>query len=94
MLILAPISSIAALLFASYLVYRIMKAPPGSESMVRIQKAIQEGANSYIKRQYTVIAIFFAVVFLLLLLLSKRGYLPIFVPFAFLTGGFFSGLAD
>ncbi|MGB2705603.1 MAG: sodium-translocating pyrophosphatase [Candidatus Omnitrophota bacterium] len=92
MLILAPISSIIALLFASYLVYRIMKAPPGDESMVKIQRAIQEGASTYIKRQYTVIAVFFALIFILLFFLSKRGYLPIFVPFAFLTGGFFSGL--
>ena len=93
MLILAPICSIVALLFASYLVYKIMKTPPGDEGMVKIQKAIQEGSDSYIKRQYTVIAIFFAFVFALLFMLSRQGYLPIFVPFAFLTGGFFSGLA-
>ncbi len=92
MLILAPISSIIALSFAGYLVYRIMQASPGDESMVKIQKAIQEGASSYIKRQYTVIAAFFAIVFALLFFLSRKGYLPIFVPFAFLTGGFFSGL--
>ena len=93
MLILAPISSVIALLFASFLVYKIMKTPPGDEVMVKIQHAIQEGATSYIKRQYTVISVFFALMFVLLFFLSKRGYLPIFVPFAFLTGGFFSGLA-
>jgi len=93
MLILAPIGSIIALLFATFLVFRIMRASPGDENMVTIQKAIQAGASSYIKRQYSVICIFFAVVFVLLLMLAKKGYLPIFVPFAFLTGGFFSGLA-
>ena len=93
MLILAPISSIIALLFAGYLVYRIMQSSPGDRDMVKIQRAIQEGASSYIKRQYSVIAIFFAFMFVLLFLLSKKGYLPIFVPFAFLTGGFFSALA-
>ncbi|OGW75082.1 MAG: sodium-translocating pyrophosphatase [Omnitrophica bacterium RBG_13_46_9] len=93
MLILAPISSIIALLFASYLAYKIIKTSPGDECMIRIQNAIQEGAASYIKRQYTTVAIFFAVVFILLFMLSKKGYLPIFVPFAFLTGGFFSGLS-
>ncbi|UCD55069.1 MAG: sodium-translocating pyrophosphatase [Candidatus Omnitrophota bacterium] len=93
MLIIAPISSIIALLFASYLVYKIMKTSPGDEGMVKIQKAIQEGASSYIKRQYSVIAFFFAIVFIILFILSKQGYLPIFVPFAFLTGGFFSGLS-
>ncbi len=93
MLVLAPISSVIALLFAGYLVYKIMKTSPGDESMQKIQKAIQEGASSYIKKQYSVVAIFFAIVFVLLFILSKRGYLPIFVPFAFLSGGFFSGLA-
>ncbi len=93
MLILAPISSIIALLFASYLVYKIMKESPGDERMVKIQKAIQAGASSYMKRQYTVIAIFFGLIFILLFFLSKKGYLPIFVPFAFITGGFFSGLS-
>jgi len=93
MLILAPISSIIALLFASYLVYRIIKESPGDERMIKIQKAIQAGASSYMKRQYTVITIFFGLIFVLLFFLSKKGYLPIFVPFAFLTGGFFSGLS-
>ena len=93
MLILAPISSVIALLFASFLVFKIMSAPAGDESMIKIQKAIQEGADSYIKRQYTVISIFFAAIFVLLFFLSVKKYLPIFVPFAFLTGGFFSGLA-
>lgn len=93
MLILAPICSVIALLYAGYLIYRIMKTSPGDEAMVHIQKAIQEGAATYIKRQYAVISIFFAIVFTILLILSQRGYLPIFVPFAFLTGGFFSGLA-
>ncbi len=93
MLLLAPIGSVIALLFAGYLVYKIMKESPGDESMQGIQRAIQEGASSYIRRQYKVIAIFFAVLFVLLFILSQRGYLPIFVPFAFLTGGFFSGLA-
>jgi len=93
MLILAPIGSIVALLFAGFLIYRIMKTDPGDEEVVAIQRAIQEGASSYIRRQYSVIAIFFAIVFILLFILSKQGYLPIFVPFAFLTGGFFSGLS-
>lgn len=61
--------------------------------MIEIQNAIQEGAEAYIKRQYGVVGIFFAIVFVILLLLAQKKYLPIFVPFAFLTGGFFSGLA-
>ena len=93
MLILAPISSIIALLFAGFLIYKIMKSSPGDAGMVRVQRAIQEGASTYIKRQYLVIAIFFAAVIALLSLLVKKGYLPVFVPIAFFTGGFFSALS-
>jgi len=93
MLILAPIGSIIALIFAAYLFFKILKEPRGDQKMIEIQNAIQEGAYAYIKRQYTVIVAFFALVFLILFFLVKRGYLPIFVPFAFLSGGFFSGLA-
>ncbi len=90
---LAPAGSIFALLFATYLTIRILRQPAGSPAMIKIQNAIAEGANAYIKRQYGVIIIFFAFMFLLLMVLVSRGYLPIFVPFAFLTGGFFSGLS-
>ena len=90
---LAPTASILALAFSGYLVYRILKEPRGTDRMIEIQNAIQEGAQAYIKRQYGVVIIFFAIVFSILFLLVRKGYLPIFVPFAFLTGGFFSGLA-
>jgi len=90
---LAPVASVLALLFSGYLVYRILREPRGTQGMIEIQDAIQEGSRAYIKRQYGVVAIFFLIVFLILLWLAKSKYLPIFVPFAFLTGGFFSGLA-
>jgi len=90
---LAPVGSIVALLFATYLVIKILKEPAGSPQMISIQNAISEGAQAYIKRQYGVLIIFFALMFILLMVLVSAGYLPIFVPFAFLTGGFFSGLS-
>ena len=90
---LAPVCSICALLFAAYLVINILKEPRGTKDMIDIQNAIQEGAQAYIKRQYGVVMIFFAVVFIILLWMARSGYLPIFVPIAFLTGGFFSALA-
>ena len=90
---LAPVSSVLAILFAAYLTYKILKEPRGTKEMIEIQDAIGEGAQAYIKRQYGVVGIFFAVVFAILLWMSRSNYLPIFVPFAFLTGGFFSGLA-
>lgn len=90
---LAPTASIMALVFSGYLVYRILKEPRGSKQMIEIQNAIQEGARTYIKRQYITIIIFFGIVFAILIWMACNDYLPVFVPFAFLTGGFFSGLA-
>ncbi len=90
---MAPAASVLALLFSCYLVFRILKEPRGSREMIEIQQAIQEGSRAYIKRQYGVVIIFFLIVFFILLWLARTGYLPLFVPFAFLTGGFFSGMA-
>ena len=61
--------------------------------MREIANAVKVGAKAYIKRQYLGVSLFFGVVFLILLALSLNDYLPVFVPFAFLTGGFFSALA-
>ncbi|AEE96015.1 V-type H(+)-translocating pyrophosphatase [Mahella australiensis 50-1 BON] len=93
LLLLAPIGSVLALLFAAYMAYTVMKHSEGTEDMQRIARAVREGANAYLKRQYTGVAIFFAVMFVVLLILALNGFLTIFVPFAFLTGGFFSGLS-
>ncbi|MFH1753148.1 MAG: sodium-translocating pyrophosphatase [Candidatus Omnitrophota bacterium] len=91
---LAPISSVVALLFAAYLVFfRIMKQPRGTQEMMEIQDAIEEGANAYIKRQYGILFIFFVIMVCILSALVMKGYLPFFVPIAFVTGGFFSALA-
>ena len=91
--ILAPIGSIVALLFAVYLAVKVTRAPEGNDLMKKISLAVRKGANAYLKRQYTGVIIFFAVMFVILLVLALLGYLTIFVPFAFLTGGFFSGLS-
>jgi len=93
LLILAPLFSVAALLYAWYLAKRVMSESEGSDEMVHIAKAIRAGANAYLKRQYTGVALFFAVMFTILLILSVMDYISIFVPFSFLIGGFFSGLA-
>ncbi|MDR1558682.1 MAG: sodium-translocating pyrophosphatase [Clostridiales bacterium] len=93
MLILAPIGSIIALAFAGYLISSVMKQSEGTEQMSKISLAVRKGASAYLKRQYTGVGIFFGVMFVLLLIMALAGYLEIFVPFAFLTGGFFSGLS-
>ncbi|MBU1125188.1 MAG: sodium-translocating pyrophosphatase, partial [Candidatus Omnitrophica bacterium] len=93
LLLLAPLGSIAALLFAWYLASSILKKDEGNERMKEIAQAVRIGAQAYLKRQYIGVALFFAVVFVILLVLVFKKYLVIFVPFAFLTGGLFSGLS-
>ncbi|MFH1359791.1 MAG: sodium-translocating pyrophosphatase [Candidatus Omnitrophota bacterium] len=93
LLILAPVCSLVALAFAVYLVFSILKKEEGTDRMKEIANAVKEGAGAYLKRQYMGVSIFFAIVFVILLLLSRQGYLVVFVPFAFLTGGLLSGLS-
>ncbi len=92
MLFLAPLCSLVAIVFAIFLIWKIMRYDEGTAEMKEIATWVREGAYAYIKRQYLIVGIFFAVVFSVLFLLYLRGYLIIFVPFAFLTGGLFSGL--
>jgi K(+)-stimulated pyrophosphate-energized sodium pump len=61
--------------------------------MRKISAAVRRGANAYLKRQYTGVSLFFAVMFVVLGILAFTGFLTPFVPFAFITGGFFSGLS-
>ncbi|MFA5355999.1 MAG: sodium-translocating pyrophosphatase [Candidatus Omnitrophota bacterium] len=90
---LAPVGSIIALLFAWYLAASIMKKGEGNDKMREIAQAVRVGSRAYLKRQYLGVSIFFLVVFCVLMVLAINKYLVIFVPFAFLTGGLFSGLA-
>ena len=91
--ILATVVAVVALLFAFFLSRRVMKADQGTDLMKKIAGAVRKGANAYLKRQYTGVAIFFAVMFVILLILAIAGFLTPFVPVAFLTGGFFSALS-
>ena len=91
--LIVPVLSVAALLVSLVLTLKIMKTDEGTDRMKEIASAVREGASAYLNRQYRAVGVFFAVVFLILLFLSYRGYFVMFVPFAFLTGGFFSGLS-
>lgn len=91
--LLAPASAVMALLFSGLLAIKVIKEPQGNEVMRKISSAIKEGANTYLKVQYRGVGIFFAVMFVVLGLLAWRGFLTPFVPFAFVSGGFFSGLS-
>ncbi|MHB1484449.1 MAG: sodium-translocating pyrophosphatase [Saccharofermentanales bacterium] len=91
--LLAPLGSITALIFAAYLAWKVLKYPQGNELMISISQKIRKGANAYLKRQYTGVALFFGAMFVILMIMALNGFLTIFVPFAFITGGFFSGLS-
>ena len=83
--------SFLALSFCGFLVRWILRQSEGTEEMQTIARYIFEGARGYLKQQYKVVGLFFAVVFCILLAMALKGFLVMFVPFAFLTGGLFSG---
>ena len=95
--IFAPIAvlccAIIALIFAFGNFFAVKKKPEGTEEMAKISAKIRAGAMAYLKRQYKTVGIFFAVMFVILVILASTGFLTPYVPFAFLTGGFFSGLS-
>ncbi len=89
---LVPLCALSALGFALYLAVNIMKKDEGTDKMKEIANAVKEGAQAYLSRQYKIVALVFGGVFTILFVLALQGYLTLFVPFAFLSGGFFSGL--
>ena len=89
---LAPISAIVALLFAKYFYNKMMSAPEGTDKMIEIAGHVREGAYAYLFRQYKVVTIVFGALFVVFAILSYLGVQNPFVPVAFLTGGFYSGL--
>jgi len=89
---IAPVSSVLALVFAVYFYKKMMGAPEGNETMIEIATHVREGAYAYLKRQYKAVSVVFAVLFVVFAVLSYYGVQNPFVPVAFLTGGFFSGL--
>lgn len=89
---LGPIAALIALGFAFYLYRQLMQLSEGTERMQEIAQAVREGAMAYLRRQYKVVSIVFAVLFVLFLVLSWFHLQNPIVPYAFLTGGLFSGL--
>lgn len=93
LIVFAPVGATLALLFAAYFTYTILKVDEGTDRMKYIAGSIRKGANAFLKRQYKGVAIFFAIMFVILFILSQFDFVSIFMPFAFLTGGIFSGLS-
>ena len=93
LVLLTFLGSVIALVFALVTAKKVLKFEEGTPLMQKISASIREGANAYLKRQYTIVAIFFACMFVVLCIMAATGLLTWFVPFAFVTGGFFSGLS-
>ena len=94
------VGAAASLLFALFQARKVLKFPEGNDTMIKIATAIRTGANAFMKRQYSTVAIFLSVMFVILAALAylplalgrESGYLNPFTPFAFITGGFFTAL--
>jgi len=89
----APGGAVLALAFALYMALSNLRRSEGTEPMKEVARAVRIGAMAYLKQQYKGVSLFFGVVFVLLCVLAALGLQTWFVPFAFLTGGFFSGLS-
>ncbi len=89
---IAPLCALFAL-FAAFICYRLMiQAPKGNSTMEEIAGYVREGAMAYLRQQYSRVGLVFVILFLVFTVLAIIGVQNPFVPVAFLTGGFFSGL--
>ena len=88
----APLAAIVALLMAGSYYKKMIAANEGSERMKEIAGYVREGAMAYLYRQYKVVGVVFIILFIIFTVLAFMGIQNPFVPVAFLTGGFFSGL--
>ena len=93
LMILAPIGAVAALAYAFILSRRVMAQSEGTDLMKKIAASIRSGANAYLKRQYKGVSVFFVIMGVVLFALVFAGLVNVFVPVAFVVGGFFSGLS-
>ena len=91
--LLSTFGAAIALAFAAIMACRVLKFPEGDSLMQKISASIRKGANAFLKRQYKVVLIFFGVMFVVLGVMALGGLVTPFVPFAFLSGGFFSAFS-
>ncbi len=91
---LVPVAAVLALGFAWYFFRQMMKESEGSVTMKEIALYVRKGAMAYLRQQYKVVTIVFVILAVFFAILAYGfGVQNPWVPFAFLTGGFFSGLA-
>ena len=89
-----PVASLVALFFAWFFYHKMRQEDEGTPKMKEIAKYVREGAMAYLKQQYKVVTIVFVILAVFFAILAYVFHVQNpWVPFAFLTGGFFSGLA-
>ena len=89
-----PVASVIALFFSWLFYHQMKKESEGTPTMKEIAQYVREGALAYLKQQYKVVGIVFIILAVLFSVLAFGfGVQNKWVPFAFLTGGFFSALA-
>ncbi len=93
LVVLTFVGALLALSFAVLMAKKVLNFSEGTEKMKSISQSIKMGANAYLKRQYVVVSIFFAAMFVVLGVMAFFDLLSGFVPFAFITGGIFSALS-
>ena len=89
---IAPISAVLSLIFAIGFYKWMIGQSEGNATMKEIAQHVREGAYAYLYAQYKVVGKVFIVLFIIFAILALIGVQNPFVPVAFLTGGFFSGL--
>ena len=91
---LVPASSVLALAFAWYFHRQMMQESEGTPQMMKIAAAVRKGAMSYLKQQYKIVGIVFVCLAVMFAVMAYGFHVQnAWVPVAFLTGGFFSGLS-
>lgn len=91
---LVPLSSVIALVLAWFFYVRMKKESEGTPQMAKIASYVRQGAMSYLRQQYKIVSIVFLCLVILFAIMAYGFQLQnAWVPVAFLTGGFFSGLA-
>ena len=87
------IAAVIALVFVVLQAKKVLAEDEGTDLMKRISQNVRKGAGAFLSRQYKTVGIFFVCMVIIIAVMAALGLLTWYVPFAFLTGGLFSGLS-
>ena len=87
------LAAVIALVFVALQAKKVLAEDEGTDLMKRISQNVRKGAGAFLSRQYKTVGIFFVCMVIIIAVMAALGLLTWYVPFAFLTGGLFSGLS-